>query len=1398
MQLRLPGSEIDTLWVTTTPRADVVADGTSWERATDRLQDAIDYIMLSHNNHDKYICLLGGTYTPQTLFENCYTFRVAVPTSQDMLYLPADAQNDVDYSIPSITFLGGWSTESKSEGRDIEKYPTIMEMRDHVVPEAQNQLFVINDMTRQFMQRTFRDTDFRRDTTAIPVAFDGITFVNPHAIQDFMDGKNVAAHLPENGGAAIYYRFQRQYYKDGGMLAPDMDKPLYPRKEVITGSKKIELPKLTISNCIFMDNGRRSVGAANRASTVRIDQGGGDALIVNSLFHSNAGAPIFAPIPENAANLVAVPNRVRIINSTFALNDGHLTMEYAGSELHNSLIWLDDLLADTLTQFTIGTTNYNKGSSTAASDSITNNAVYGVFSNDPTWHNESMTAHNKDVYVGPNFVSPDLSASTSEARRLRDFHLNPAVRTMNMADTALYKRKVFANVYKPTPSATDYWQRAIGLHHTAVGIGDDGELAGKSRLHGMSMERGAYECQALLQRVIYVQPTKLAALAGDGSSWQQAFGQGQLQNAIDVASVYSYLNRNAVNLEDRRAFVFVKGTYDAAPEEPIIARDGVTLFGSLSNRFNDTIFLNTSTQLFDNYECVRFTNQVRAQRPEVASPGGTPTRVRGVSTEGDLYSTGFMMDGFEIDGGDIVTDSPPVDIHNHYIALRNCVIHNCRTNGVAAVHVHNGLLYNSLVYDNDVATAVKVDGTGMMLNVTVINDTENGVAIDTTEAAVGSVKNCIGVDAGASRAMFAPYLTNANPYTLPAYLTSYKQLSYQLHENSRQIDAGTPANALPAQFSDYVRSGFVNFGVDRDILGNPRTIGGHIDNGAFETWRVNKGEVMLLTDSTNAMLDQYEIIDAMTDPDGNAKRRNSFNNHFGGNQYPHQGSVFYLMDSSAVTMAYGSGNEDAFSETILRPGFMLMKPGSSFYGNGHDVQVGYLAVEQRLSGQRLAMNAFPFDYYTDKITVSSYNSATDALSSELSAIGFDTYHYNGVARSAKDYTFQTEESSLWQAVDSTHRVATEGYLVDYRTAQDTVLRFNAFAPTLGKYVYTEDGNDKIIALQQYDHHVGKSDTTEFNFTRQEDMGWNMKGLPWLVTNYRTDTILEEGNFLRQMYIPHVFYCMGGDGNYLYKDAPNQIYTARSWDKGTAISMGNAFLTQTATMNDHEDVIFHLPYYGINERATRPILYVSGRRSGHTDIITVMPDSTASKHVEYRYGRDGVKWMGSDTLTSAYLMDAAHVSRVSLLGAAPTETDIPLGVHLPADDELTFALPDKTAFNDYGYVWLLDYQANTCTNLLEQDYNLSLSSGNYNNRFALRIGGYPVDSDSGKRKYFVTVRDDELHINGLIAGDHIAVYAPTGQLLTRAVAAGATFRTQLPIISGYVVAINQYSQKVIRH
>jgi hypothetical protein len=353
------------------------------------------------------------------------------------------------------------------------------------------------------------------------------------------------------------------------------------------------------------------------------------------------------------------------------------------------------------------------------------------------------------------------------------------------------------------------------------------------------------------------------------------------------------------------------------------------------------------------------------------------------------------------------------------------------------------------------------------------------------------------------------------------------------------------------------------------------------------------------------------------------------------------------------------------------------------------------------------MTSFPFNYSKADITVTGYDGVKDSLIFQTSPFNFNTYQYAGAARSAKDYVFQTDNSSLWLPIDTLNRTATYGYLMDFGAVTDTVLRFTSFAPE-GSYNYTEEGSDKTIYLTQYDNRIAGSGSG-LNFTRQEDMGWNMKGLPWLVSNYRTDTILEGETYLRQMYIPHVFYQMDGAGEYLTEG--DQMYSSRSWDKGATVAMGNAFFMQTATTNDREKIIFHLPYYGMNEKASRPILRVISHRQKATgmpakvsmpneqskiasDILTFFPDSTASKTVGYTYGRDGIKWTANDNSAQVYMLDAKRTSRISLLGSAPTEVDIPLGIYAPNGDQFTFDLPEKTISGkpDCGICLELPYAA----------------------------------------------------------------------------------------------------------
>ena len=1427
VSLDIKGQEIDTMWVATKTKDPIRHDGLTWETPTTDLQSAIDILMSSHNNHDKYICFMGddegGTFSPSNVIDNRRAFIITSNTLEPLL--PDSAEADYDYGVNSLTFLGGYSFDVKDAPRDPQAHPTIIEMPNIGTAAQRNQLFIVEDMTRQMVQANWQGEYTSRDSVVIPIVFDGMTFINPYSTKDPSSDvgyNNRGGLLSKKGGAAIYYRWQRRYEGHDGAWSPDFTKALHPDSALIDGNK-VTLPKLTLSNCIFMDNGARTENPAERSAAVRIDHGGGSSLIVNTLFHSNAGAPVYArtyDIMEEKNDLASVPNDVIIINATSALNDGHIRLEGEHSEVHNSLIWLDDLKNDTTVQLQMGasdqwdkTTNSERA---GIADRMTNNAVWGCFKQTATpaekHYNDNLVTENRNLTNGPGFVLPYVTASTSEQRRERSFRLNPSLITHEKADTTLYRNRVFFRVYPDTCAETHnkYWRRSNGFKSMFITtLVNDSDLAAKPRLSGDGMERGAYECLATLQRVLYVQPTLSAFAAGDGSSWEHPFGQGQLQNAIDAAAVYTYLRQNDPTREDRKAYVFVKGSYDSHEHTEIHARDGVFVYGSLPNNFNDTAAIDPETDQFTNEECQRYVNYVRASSTGVASPNATPTRINLIHMEGDNFGTGFLLDGFVITNPGTEMHESPVILDNEMSTLRNCLITDNKVVGdLPVADVKDGLLYNNLFYGDSASAIVKVGANGLALNNTIVADDEAVVPIDDSEAADGAVVNNIALNSKLSSLnCFAPYFTDQTPYNLPDYLKANKPLAYQLHEHSELIHAGTADNALGAVFNTYVADSTIAFRYDRDVLGNPRKIGSAVDMGALETWRVGEKGVREITALTNKVGSDSPVP---------AHKRYAFLENYGGNDYPHEGSVVYLMDSAAMSMQYETPNDfEDFSDNpiILRPGFMLLKSGASFYGNGHGVQMNYLAAEKRFKNQRYSMTSFPYNYNTGNITVSSYDSENDSLNFKLSTLNFNTYQYAGAVRSAKDYVFQPTNSSSWLSVNTPNRTATEGYLMDFGAVTDTVLRFNAFAPNSGEYIYTEDGNDKTISLTQYDHRTGGTGA-DLNFTTQENMGWNMKGLPWLVSYYRTDTLLDVYNYYRQMYIPHVIYQMDGS---TYGIAGDQAYTSRSWDKGTTVSIGNAFLSQTATQNEKETIIFHQPYYDRNKKIARPAVVISATPAvTHTpargatydhhaltpvaDMLTLIPDSTVSSKVQYAYGRDGIKWTANENLPQMYAMDAKGLSRLSLLGAAPVEVDIPVGLHVPDSYNgynFTFSLPDKEPYEPYPYVWLIDYEAKTFVNLQDEDYTLPLEAGEYTKRFAIRIGGFKKNRPAAtETSYVIFASGGTLYVRGTQAGDRITVYTTAGQLVASGIAEGDEWTMLLPLQTGYIVRVNNTAQKVL--
>ena len=602
----------------------------------------------------------------------------------------------------------------------------------------------------------------------------------------------------------------------------------------------------------------------------------------------------------------------------------------------------------------------------------------------------------------------------------------------------------------------------------------------------------------------------------------------------------------------------------------------------------------------------------------------------------------------------------------------------------------------------------------------------------------------------------------------------------------------------------------VNFATDRDLLGNPRRLGGRLDNGCFETWCITDNRRATNLTNGKAYGDQLKYVTDITATDwtydssateeekeakdaikqlydsiiGNhiaIDNADFWNENYGGNLYPHQGSVVYVMtDANLVIDTVGSSALFTVSEPI-RPGYVLVKSGGSIYGQGNALQFGYVAAEKTFTtGTRYGLISMPFDCYIN---------ATESTNT------FEAYTYDASARSAYNYEFKSDNSTLWKQYDkSVLMPGTNGWLMQMNSAlaADEQMRFTGWAEQ-GNYVYEETvgRTEKLVELNQYDDRPSDGSG---RFTRAEDMGWNMVGLPYLVSGYRTDDTEATDDF--NMYLPHVIYKMDTDGEYI-KLNNNVVYASQSWAAGERLSLNEGFFVQTAAIGEHELLRFRLPKFtgaGMLGMA-RPLLMMRNA-AGAGDVLRVQPDEDADKQVSYTQGRDGIKWMMAETAQMYMLAD--NQARLSLLGSAPTETNIQLGISVPSNEgsaQYTFSLPEPEAFEEYESVWLIDREMNRVTNLLESDYTTTLEPETNHSRLVLRIGGLPL-MENGKRVYIVYSYNGIAYIRGLIRGDEVALYSASGQVMLSTTAQETEMSIPLAGQGIYLVRVNDFTQKVM--
>lgn len=1363
VQLFIPGNAYDVIWVRPdNPTDGTVADGSTWAKATNNVQQAIDMLMSSHNNHDKVLKVREGDYSPVYLTHGKLAYYIERTSNINNILYPTGLQVDDRLGVKSFTIRGGYPNEEtmdipdEGEGhdgelvRDPERYPTRFIMTNQSGyedrPDVKENLFVIQNIELQKASKNFIETNaVDMDGTVVPVNFEGLIFSNPYAAREDNLSDN-------NNGAAIIYTEQtpssesvEDNLEDGGahLGRPGRDYST-DKSNPIDGDGR---PKLLIKDCVFLDNSTHLTGTQLPSTAVRVMAGGGPAVIANSLFHSNGGNPI-----------VGVDTKV--VNCSFALNGGQLNLSDDESVLHNSVIWCDAVDDETDKPYV-----FSSSSILGKNNAITDD---DDLSDTPDANgNQSLSLTNHDILTGPNFTDP-----TPTDPWQRNMHPRPTDRLMSKADKATYKAVV---PYYDDVRTTTTKSAMVNGEHKEVTVqtvtrtlrtdatDDDWEeneqdLAHTPRFRGKGLERGPYEVQAAVQRVLYVNPSALPSGNNDGASWERAFCEGHLQDAIDAAGVY-----NATN-GDQRAYVIVRGD-GYTLNDPVLVRNGVTVYGGVTNITDQAT---TNGQVDGDYnfrekDIYNYLARVRANRGGVANTAVT-SLLRGVQSDGTTSMTsGFVLDGFHITNVDEPTDHSPVTLHDQKTLLRNCLIYgNNVTDDLPVVDITHGLLYNSLLYGNQATTIVGVGSgaTGGVLNCTVVADEAAQTAI--ASAVANKVVNTITYNeatqatsgtgtfaySNTQPGMFAPYLrTDANPYTFP--FGERRPLWYQLHEQSACINGGT--NSWGDYFSTYANlweglrgnatdgwigtnettpdptaQRFIDFGQDRDVLGNPRLLFTTVDRGAFETWRIAGSTATLVTNETET-----------TDADSDGRPDCPITN-YGGHRYPHVGSVTYIGQDASLCV---KPNNFTAPQYALTPGYLLVEQGGSLYGQGNHIRVPYVAVERNFAAdQQYALVSLPFPWQTAHVT-SVKPASGDALAATLTTAIEQSQYYDGAQRAQWNYTFRTADSPCWTAVPDDLHNANQGYLLTLDTtplATERPLRFTAWGVDENGAeadIYTENGAAKTVALQQYDNMP--TDGTA-HFTALSHMGWNLSGMPWLVSTYKTGGTSPDYTDCA-LHVPHLFHKMYGDGTYV-RDAT--LYTQQSWTADATMTLGDAYFTQTAILGATETLTFQQPVYTgtAPTLAARQRVAISRKADADTDadgevdrtpvaddVVAIYPRAGVDAALTYQPGSDGTKWFAFDErLPQIYAVTTDHTA-LSLLAAAPVQTDIPLGFLAPTPGQYTISLPEAEAYADYEAVWLIDHLANTTTDLRQTPYTLTVTdSGADEKRLVLRFGGALTD------------------------------------------------------------------------
>ena len=309
--------------------------------------------------------------------------------------------------------------------------------------------------------------------------------------------------------------------------------------------------------------------------------------------------------------------------------------------------------------------------------------------------------------------------------------------------------------------------------------------------------------------------------------------------------------------------------------------------------------------------------------------------------------------------------------------------------------------------------------------------------------------------------------------------------------------------------------------------------------------------------------------------------------------------------------------------------------------------------------------------------------------------------------------------------------------------------------------------------------------------------------------------MDDGTYA--MNVPHVVYTMNPNGSYV---------TKQSWYADNTLSPGEAFFTQTATINKEEHLHFAQLFYtssaSTNTASTRSALNISlssadvtgedayrsvgvSHAAGAVCLQPVDNTSDDNTSMVYTINRDGAKFMSMNPSIPDIAICGAGGEMMSLSGAAPVEKEISLATRVGSTGRYIFSLDRSAgASPTTTEVWLKDYQTGIVTNLMEDDYTAEITVGEdpassvlTTGRFSLTIGGVRPDigeRDENSARWTISINRCHVTVSDLSTDSDVLFYSTDGILRHRAPSFLGT--SEADLAPGVYVVRAEGSSKVI--